>query len=82
MLGNFTVAMSALWCAIFFIFLQTGPLQAALVARTDIKIRSMAFALNIFIIHALGDARSPRSAAGSVIYSSGGRIHAHCKPLL
>jgi MFS family permease len=58
-LGNFAAAMAALSCAIFFIFLQTGPLQAAIVACTDIKIRSMAFALNIFIIHALGDALSP-----------------------
>jgi MFS family permease len=57
--GNFTAAAAALWCAVFFIFLQTGPLQAAIVACTDIKIRSMAFALNIFIIHALGDALSP-----------------------
>ncbi|MDR1124319.1 MAG: MFS transporter [Elusimicrobiota bacterium] len=57
--GNFAAAAVALWCAVFFIFLQTGPLQAAIVACTDIKIRSMAFALNIFIIHALGDALSP-----------------------
>ena len=45
--------------AIMFVFLQNGPLQAAIISTTDIKIRSMAFALNIFIIHALGDALSP-----------------------
>ena len=31
---------------------------------TDLKIRSMAFALNIFIIHALGDAISPALVGG------------------
>jgi MFS family permease len=45
--------------AIMFVFLQSGPLQAAIISTTNIKIRSMAFALNIFIIHALGDALSP-----------------------
>ena len=39
--------------------MPTGPIAAALVGVTDEKIRSMAFAVNIFIIHALGDALSP-----------------------
>lgn len=54
-----TLAMALLGIAIALIFLQAGPLQAAIVATTGLKIRSMAFALNIFIIHALGDALSP-----------------------
>lgn len=45
--------------AVLCIFLPMGPIAAALVALTDEKIRSMAFAVNIFIIHALGDALSP-----------------------
>ena len=36
-----------------------GPISASLVALSGRKVRSMAFALNIFLIHALGDAISP-----------------------
>jgi MFS family permease len=57
--SNSVVAIALFAAAIMFAFLQSGPLQAAIVSTTDIKIRSMAFALNIFIIHALGDALSP-----------------------
>ena len=57
--GNPIAALTFLGIAIMFAFLQTGPLNAAIVNLTDIKIRSMAFAVNIFIIHALGDAISP-----------------------
>ncbi len=45
--------------AITFIFIPQGPISASLVALSSRKIRSMAFAVNIFIIHALGDALSP-----------------------
>ncbi|WP_428897909.1 putative arabinose efflux permease [Parelusimicrobium proximum] len=45
--------------AMTFAFIPTGPLNAAIVNITSSTIRSMAFALNIFIIHALGDAISP-----------------------
>lgn len=45
--------------AIVCIFLPMGPISAALVALTRTRVRSMAFAVNIFIIHALGDAISP-----------------------
>jgi MFS family permease len=44
---------------VFFLFLPTGATAAALVATTPRAVRSMAFALNIFIIHLLGDALSP-----------------------
>ena len=57
--GSKTAAIILLSLAIMLVFLQNGPMQAAIVASTDIKVRSMAFALNIFIIHALGDAISP-----------------------
>ena len=53
---------SALICfgfAMSFVFMQTGALNAAIINITSVKIRSMAFALNIFIIHALGDSISP-----------------------
>lgn len=42
-----------------FVFIQNGPLNASVVNLTKLKERSMAFALNVFIIHALGDALSP-----------------------
>ena len=40
-------------------FVPLGPISASLVALSSRKIRSMAFAVNIFMIHALGDAISP-----------------------
>ncbi|MCX6968465.1 MAG: MFS transporter [Verrucomicrobia bacterium] len=43
----------------FFLFFNTGPANAALVDVTAPGIRATAFALNIFVIHALGDAISP-----------------------
>ncbi len=45
--------------AIVCLFLPTGPIAAALVATTRQKVQAMAFAVNIFLIHALGDAISP-----------------------
>ena len=53
------LALFSFGLAITCLFLPTGPIAAALVGVTDEKIRSMAFAINIFIIHALGDALSP-----------------------
>lgn len=41
------------------LFVPTGAFAAALVDVTPAPIRSMAFALNIFLIHAAGDAISP-----------------------
>ena len=43
----------------FFLFFNTGPANAALVDVTSPSIRATAFAVNIFLIHALGDAISP-----------------------
>lgn len=48
-----------LFCVEFFLFFNTGPSNAALVNVTPPSIRAAAFAFNIFIIHALGDAISP-----------------------
>ncbi len=45
--------------AMILIFVPLGPISASLVALSSRRIRSMAFAVNIFIIHALGDAISP-----------------------
>ena len=53
------LALIGFGIAMSFIFVQTGALNAAVISLTSIKIRSMAFAFHIFIIHALGDAISP-----------------------
>lgn len=52
-------ALAYLFVAEFLIFMNNGPLNALLVDCTPLAIRSMAFAVNIFFIHALGDALSP-----------------------
>jgi len=57
--GDLRWAILALFAAEFFLFLNMGPLNAVIVAVTELKSRSMAFAANIFVIHALGDAISP-----------------------
>jgi MFS family permease len=45
--------------AVFFLFLNTGPSNTILANVTHPSIRANAFALNILVIHALGDAISP-----------------------
>lgn len=56
---NNTISLICFGVAMSFVFLQTGALNAAIISLTSLEIRSMAFAFNIFIIHALGDAISP-----------------------
>ncbi len=52
--GLFAVA----FCAELLLFLNTGPLNAALVGCVPAGLRGTAFAANILCIHALGDALS------------------------
>jgi len=54
-----TGCMSAIFMAEFFLFLNTGPLNTVIINVTNPAVRAMAFAVNIFFIHALGDAVSP-----------------------
>jgi len=54
-----TGCMTAIFIAEFFLFLNTGPLNTVIINVTDPAVRAMAFAVNIFFIHALGDAVSP-----------------------
>jgi len=49
----------AMFFAEFFLFLNTGPLNTVIVNVTAPALRARAFAVNIFFIHALGDAISP-----------------------
>ncbi len=51
--------LAATFAAEFFLFLSTGPLNTIIINVTAPSMRAMAFALNIFVIHALGDAISP-----------------------
>lgn len=48
-----------LFLAEFFLFLNMGPLNAVIANVTGSAVKTMAFAANLFIVHALGDAISP-----------------------
>ena len=53
------VMFPAIFVAEFFLLINTGPVNAALVNSVVPSIRATAMAVNIFIIHLLGDASSP-----------------------
>ena len=55
----FPLAWAAIGAAVFFLFFNTGPSNTILANVTRPTIRATAFAVNIFFIHALGDATSP-----------------------
>jgi MFS family permease len=55
----FPSAWIMMFVAVFFLFFNTGPSNTALANVTDPSVRATAFALNILIIHALGDAAAP-----------------------
>jgi MFS family permease len=55
----FPLAWVWVFLAIFFLFVNTGPSNTILANVTRPAVRANAFALNILIIHALGDAISP-----------------------
>ena len=48
-----------IFLAVFFLFFNTGPSNTILANVTHPSIRATAFALNILVIHALGDAPAP-----------------------
>ena len=54
-----TWVLIAIFLAEVFIFLNTGPLNAIIANVSRPEVRATAYAVNIFIIHALGDAVSP-----------------------
>jgi MFS family permease len=53
-------AIPALFAAEFFLFLNTGPLNTAIVNSVSGPIRATAIACNLFIIHCFGDTFSPQ----------------------
>jgi MFS family permease len=54
----FPAAWIAMFFAIFFLFLNTGPSNTALANVSFPAVRATAFAANIFVIHAFGDVQA------------------------
>jgi MFS transporter, Spinster family, sphingosine-1-phosphate transporter len=54
----FPAAWIPMFLAIFFLFLNTGPSNTALANVSLPAVRATAFAMNIFVIHALGDVQA------------------------
>jgi MFS transporter, Spinster family, sphingosine-1-phosphate transporter len=59
LLARGPIMMPAIAVAAFFLLLNTAPLNAALINSVGAHIRATAIAVNIFIIHILGDVPSP-----------------------
>jgi MFS family permease len=55
----FPWAWVLLFVAVFFLFFNTGPANTILANVTRSDVRATAFAINIFVIHVLGDVISP-----------------------
>jgi len=53
-------AIPSLFAAEFFLFLNTGPLNAAIVNSVSAPVRATAVSINLFIIHCFGDTFSPQ----------------------
>jgi MFS family permease len=53
------LALALAFVAEFFLFLNTGPLNATLVGCVPANLRGSSIAINVLLIHALGDAMSP-----------------------
>lgn len=54
-----TLMLFAIGAAIFAIFFNQGPLNTAVVESVSPRIRSIAIAVNLFLIHIIGDEPSP-----------------------
>jgi MFS family permease len=53
-------AIPALFAAEFFLFMNTGPLNAAIVNSVSAPVRATAISINLFCIHFFGDTFSPQ----------------------
>ena len=58
--GPRATTIPALFLAEFFLFLNTGPLNAAIVNSVNGPVRATAISVNLFCIHAFGDTFSPQ----------------------
>ncbi|HEV2214046.1 MAG TPA: MFS transporter [Terracidiphilus sp.] len=68
--GPHSWAVPSLFAAEFFLFLNTGPLNTAIVNSVSAPVRATAISVNLFIIHAFGDTFSP-----TIIGSISDRTH-------
>lgn len=59
MAPSLSLCLITIFLAELFLFLNTGPLNTVIVNSVGSSLRATAFAINIFVIHALGDAISP-----------------------
>jgi MFS family permease len=55
----FPYAWGMLFATIFFLFFNTGPANTALANVVSPTVRASAFAVNIFVLHLVGDAPAP-----------------------
>jgi MFS transporter, Spinster family, sphingosine-1-phosphate transporter len=58
--GPRTTMLPALTVAMFLIMLGTGPLNTAIINAVPVAVRSTAIAIELLLIHALGDTPSPK----------------------
>jgi MFS family permease len=58
--GPHALIVPAIFIAQFCLFLNTGPLNAAIVNSVSAAVRATAIAVELFVIHALGDVPSPQ----------------------
>ena len=58
--GPAKLVIPSLFVAEFFLFLNTGPLNAALVNSVTAKVRATAISINLLCIHLFGDTFSPQ----------------------
>jgi sugar phosphate permease len=58
--GPHRLAIPALFAAEFFLFLNTGPLNTAIVNSVSAPVRATAISINLFSIHFFGDTFSPQ----------------------
>jgi MFS family permease len=65
-------AIPSLLAAEFFLFLNTGPLNAAIVNSVSAPVRATAMGVNFFVIHCFGDTFSPQ-----IIGAISDRVHSH-----
>jgi MFS family permease len=59
LIDSLPLALACAFVAEVFLFLNTGPLNAALVGSVPPAMRATAVSINVFCIHAFGDAGSP-----------------------
>lgn len=59
MVSDSTPALALAFVAEFFLFLNTGPLNAALLGCVPANLRASSIAINVLFIHTFGDAISP-----------------------